>query len=195
MSIHPLLVKINSFLYPFVVDLEKSEFLIRQETFGNMLSQAKAMNILDIGSYYNPINLFLDANHCPSSIVIVEPILEAQSVMIPCVGDVTKSTHVIVVPITFKYFIQVKDSLPSSDAVVCIGCDSHYGPNRRMLETTFKRPYTLYLEYPSEYVHNAPFKKMMGTGQGEKMSFLHKFQAKTNETVYTKRVMKVIEYS
>ena len=72
--------------------------------------------------------------------------------------------------------------------------NSHYGPSRKMLETAFSRPYTLYLEYPSDYVHNAPFKKMLGDGNGEKLIFAKKLQPKTNETQYTKRVMKVIEY-
>ena len=80
------------------------------------------------------------------------------------------------------------------DTIVCIGCDSHYGPNRNMLETTFTRPYSLYIEYPSEYIHNAAFRKMNGEGKGEVMTYIHKFQPKTNETIYTKRVMKVIEY-
>jgi hypothetical protein len=35
---------------------------------------------------------------------------------------------------------------------------------------------------------------MVGDGPGEEMTFIHKFQPKTNETQYTKRVMKVIEY-
>jgi len=63
-----------------------------------------------------------------------------------------------------------------------------------MLETAFNRPYSLYLEYPSDYVHNLPFKKMLGSGEGEKLTFAKKLQPKTNETQYTKRVMKVIEY-
>jgi hypothetical protein len=85
--------------------------------------------------------------------------------------------------------------LPKPEAVVCIGCDSHYGPNRNMLETAFERPYTLYIEYPSEYIHNKPFKQMNGQNKGEKMVFMKKFQPNTTETIYTRRVMKVIEYT
>ena len=66
---------------------------------------------------------------------------------------------------------------------------------RYLLENSFDKPYTLFLEYPSEYIHNAAFKKMMGTGFGEKMTFIKKFQPVTNATEYTKRVMKVIEYT
>ena len=193
-------------LYPY---LEGADFIVRQEIFGKMLSERNAKNILDVGAYYNPINLFLSSTHCPASIVVIEPILDAVSAMVPCVAGgvnrrttpesltipTTGSTHVIVLPITFKYYITVKHLLPKPESVVCIGCDSHYGPNRQLLETSFERPYTLFLEYPSEYVHNAPFKKMMGTGSGESMLFLKKFQPKTNETQYTKRVMKVIDYS
>ena len=71
---------------------------------------------------------------------------------------------------------------------------SHYGPNRKMLETAFPRPYTLFLEYPSDYVHNKPFKSMLGDGIGEKLIFAKKLQPQTNETQYTKRVMKIIQY-
>ena len=62
-----------------------------------------------------------------------------------------------------------------------------------MLETAFLRPYTLFLEYPSDYVHNKPFKSMLGDGDGEKLLFAKKIQPKTNETQYTKRVLKVIQ--
>ena len=64
-----------------------------------------------------------------------------------------------------------------------------------MLEKTFMRPFTIFLEYPSEYVHNKrTFKHMMGTGPGEAMTFLKKFQPDTNATQYVQRVMKIIEY-
>ena len=72
--------------------------------------------------------------------------------------------------------------------------NSVYGPTRKMLETSFTKPYTLYLEFPSDYIHNAPYKKMNGENPGENVVFKFKFQPKTNETQYTKRVMKVIEY-
>lgn len=152
---------------------------------------------MDIGAYYNPINLFFDNGHCPTSVVVIEPILDALSVMIPCINIEKKTVlvHVIFVPITFKHYMTINNQLPKPDSIVCIGCDSHYGPNRAMLETAFVRPYTLFIEYPSEYVHNKPFKHMMGTGTGEKLLFLNKFQPKTNATIYTKRVMKVIDYT
>lgn len=178
-------------LYPY---LESPDFLVRQKIFGEMLSQKNAANILDIGAYYNPINLFLQSGHCPNSVVIVEPILQATSAYVPCEGGKGK-THIVILPVTFFYFRSVKKMVPRPDSVVCIGCDSVYGPNRNMLETTFERPFTLYLEYPSEYHHNGPFRKMMGTEPGEKLTFIKKIQPQTNETQYVKRVFKVIEYS
>ena len=137
------------------------------------------------------MNLFFNQSYCPQSFIVVEPILDPLSAFVPCGNGYT---HFIFLPITFRYYITVSKLLPKVDAVVCIGCDSHYGPNRRMLETSFERPYTLYLEYPSEYIHNAPFRKMMGSGPGETLTFIKKFQPNTNETQYTKRVMKVFSY-
>lgn len=165
----------------------------RQITFGKLLSTKPIHNLMDIGAYYNPINLFLAPDVCPDHMIVIEPILDALSVMLPCQGS-SKSTHVIFLPITFKYYMEIKDNLPMPETIVCIGCDSHYGPSRKMLETAFTRPYSLYIEYPSEYIHNRPFKSMNGEGPGEEMTFMDKFQPKTNETQYTKRVMKVIEY-
>ena len=168
----------------------------RQITFGKMMSAPGTVlrHVMDVGAYYNPINLFLSPEVCPESVTIVEPILDALSVSVPC-SDPTRRTHVMFLPITFKYYMSISNTLPMPESVVCIGCDSHYGPNRKMLETAFARPYTLYLEYPSEYVHNTPFKKMNGEAAGEEMTFIRKFQPKTNETQYTKRVMKIIQYS
>jgi len=187
-------------LYPY---LEKGDFMVRQELFGRILSKSKAQNIVDIGAYYNPIHLFLDSqsqgsatsDYCPNSVLIVEPILDALSAMIPCAKG--GSTHVVFLPITFRqYMKQVINTvrLPRPDSVVCIGCDSHYGPNRHMLENTFARPFDLLLEYPSEYVHNGPMKKMLGNGAGEKLLFHRILQPHTNETQYTKRSLKIIRY-
>lgn len=161
-------------------------------------------NVIDIGAYYNPIHLFMSPEVCPESVIVIEPILDPLSVVVPCPTTATttttsanknKETHIMFLPITFKYYMTISAELPTPETVVCIGCDSHYGPTRKMLETAFPRPFTLYLEYPSEYVHNAPFKKMNGEDKGEELTFIRKFQPKTNETQYTKRVMKIIEYS
>ena len=184
------------------VDLEKPDFMSRQLTFGKMLSQKPVRTLIDIGAYYNPIHLFMAPNSCPSTVIVIEPILDPLSISVPCSGASSsegKATYVHILPITFKFYMGVMDMLeqqavPKPETVVCIGCDSHYGPNRHMLETAFPRPYALYIEYPSEYIHNTPFKKMNGQGMGEEMVYINKFQPKTNETQYTKRVMKVIEY-
>ena len=188
------LLHIPNVLFHTIIDLEKPDFVIRQIKFGEILSKAPIKNLIDIGAYYNPIHLFFTTDLCPESVIIIEPILDALSAMVPCKADPSKSTHYLILPVTFKYYAGIKSSLPMPETVVCIGCDSHYGPNRKMLETTFDRPYKLYIEYPSEYVHNAPFRKMMGKGPGETLEFHDKYQANTNETRYTKRVMKIISY-
>jgi hypothetical protein len=130
-------------------------------------------------------------------VIVIEPILDALSVVIPCTAPTPANTHthVLFLPITFKYYAnQVKSLIPVPETVVCIGCDSHYGPNRKQLESTFPRPFTLYLEYPSEYIHNMPYKRMVGKGVGEQLLYIEKLDMKTNETIYTKRMMKVIRY-
>jgi hypothetical protein len=188
-------------LYPY---LEKGDFMVRQELFGRILTKSSAENIVDIGAYYNPIHLFLDSqsqgvensNYCPNSVLIIEPILDALSVMIPC-GNSGKSTHIIFMPITFRFYMKHvinRIALPRPDSVVCIGCDSHYGPNRNMLENTFARPFDLLLEYPSEYVHNGPMRKMSGNGPGESMLFHRTLEPNTKDTTFTKRSMKIIRY-
>ncbi len=103
-------------LYPY---LELPDFMKRQEAFGEMISMRNnSFNIIDIGAYYNPIHLFLAPNQCPHSVIIVEPILDALSAIVPCPKQYTrddnphKSTHYIILPITFKYFITIKQMLP-----------------------------------------------------------------------------------
>ena len=130
--------------------LETPEFMIRHETFGTMLVHNKAKNIVDIGAYYTPIYLWLsndNTNYCPNSVVIVEPILDALSAMIPCANKPGYYTHVIILPVTFKYYTEIKKDLPTEapDSIICIGCDSHFGPTRRLLETVYTRPYTCLL--------------------------------------------------
>ena len=95
-------------LYPY---LESPEFLWRQETFGVKLAERKAKNIVDVGAYYNPINFFLPSSHCPDSVVVIEPILQAVSANIPCQSDTNKKIHVVFLPITFKMYIKVKKDL------------------------------------------------------------------------------------
>lgn len=178
------------------LDLEKEEFLKRHFYLADLLAKRDIKVMIDIGAYYNPIHLFFQAKSCIDTVIIIEPILDALSVRVPCSdpSNQGKYTHYLFLPITFKHYIAIKEQVPMPETVVCIGCDSHYGPNRRMLETTFKKPYALYIEYPSEYVHNAAYKKMNGDGPGEQLVNVHKYNVHSNETIYTKRVMKVIEY-
>ena len=90
-------------------------------------------NVLDVGAYYNPINLFFGASHCPASVVVIEPILDALSAIVPCPGsppstrrttpdtappDATHATHFIVLPITFKFYVGVKHLLPKPERCV-----------------------------------------------------------------------------
>eukprot|EP01032_Pedospumella_encystans_P007607 gene7607-9109_t len=184
-------------LYPY---LERPDFMSRQITFGKMMSSPTAgtppvRNVMDIGAYYNPINLFLSPEVCPESVTVIEPILDPLSVSVPCTSDPSKHTHIMILPVTFHYFVHFAASFPKPDALVCIGCDAHYGPSRKMLETTFLRPYTLYLEYPSDYEPDAVFDAMNGEEKGEKLLYKHTIQPNTTETQYTKRVMKIIRFT
>lgn len=155
--------------------------------------EAASHTVIDIGAYYNPINLFMTHGACFENIIIIEPVLDALSVFVPCLSDPAKRTHIMFLPVTFAHYMKVSSTLPAPDTVVCVGCDSHYGPNRHMLETAFKRPYVLYFEFATEYRANAPYLSM-GSGPGEKITFEHNFQVVTNETEFTKRSMKVINY-
>lgn len=86
--------------------------------------------------------------------IIAAPILDAISIMVPCIDvHVDTKTHVLFLPI-----MTISKSLPVTETVVCIGCDSHYGPNRKM----FHRPYLLFIEYPSENLYNAHLKRWWG---------------------------------
>lgn len=135
----------------------------------------------------------------------MEPILQAVSAEIACAGTSGRFTHVAFLPITFKMYQTFMSILPVPDNIVCIGCDSVYGPNRRLLETSFKRPFTLLIEYPSEYYHNGAFRKMVGSGPAEKLLLNHNFSPIVDVDKYqyppnfekdklSRRTMKVIEY-
>ena len=148
-----------------------------------------------LGAYYNPVHLFIeDPSFCPESVVVVEPILDPLSVIVPCKGS-SKTTHVLILPLTFKEYIRLKHLLPipSPDSIVCIGCDSIYGPNRAQLEGIWTRPFKIYLEYPIKYAPNAPFNKMRGDGPGESMLLSVK-KKYVSAKDYNIRGMKIIEY-
>ena len=149
-------------LYPY---LETEEFLRRQRVVGERLERDRPRHVVDVGAYFNPIHLFL-REHCPSSVVVIEPILEPLSALVPCGrgGATNGSTHVLHLPLTFKRYLLIRHSLPSDpDAVVCIGCDSHHGPSKLELLRSWSRPYTLYLEFSSDHPPNRPFHAVGGS--------------------------------
>ena len=152
-------------------------------------------NVMDIGAYYNPINLFLSPEVCPESVTVIEPILDPLSVSVPCASNHTKHTHIMILPVTSHYVGLFAAAFPKPDTIVCIGCDANYGPSRKLLETTFARPYTLYLEYALDYKPNKVFEAINGEEKGETVLYKHSFQPSTNETIYTKRMMKVIRFT
>lgn len=175
--------------------MELPEFLERQKVFGKMIGEAAPTDILDIGAYFNPISMFFDMpTACPASMVVVEPILNALSAYVPCTpGNRYSHTHLMILPITFKQYIQLEIRHPT--AVVCIGCDSIYGPNRRMLVHSFPRPFTLYLEFAAGYHHNRPFLSMYGDGPGEAMVYKDELHTSNKHTNFTERAMRVIKYT
>lgn len=152
-------------------------------------------HVMDIGAYYNPINLFLSPDVCPESVTIIEPILDALSAYVPCASDHSKHTHFMILPVTFHSFVLSAASFPKPDALVCIGCDAHYGTSRKLLETTFAKPFTLYLEYPLNYKPDEVFEDMNGLEKGERLLYKLLIQPNTTATTYTKRMMKVIHYT
>ena len=77
----------------------------------------------------------------------------------------------------------------------CMQCDGHYGPSRRMLETAFARPFALFIEFPFDYVHNAPFRRMAGNQLGERLVFQRQLVVNSSATPYTRRTLRAIEYS
>ena len=125
------------FLLLYLSDLERLDFLKRQIIFGKMLSSSHPLkHVIDIGAYYNPIHLFLSIDACPITVIIVEPILDALSVNIPCnlaarenanvsISNPSYMTHVVFLPITFKHYLTIKTILPEPETVVCIGCDRY----------------------------------------------------------------------
>jgi len=101
-----------------------------------MLSSKPLKHIIDIGAYYNPIHLFLSINSCPITVIIIEPILDALSVIVPCNQEAKNNinvsiynpyfqTHVLFLPITFKHYLTIKTMIPDPETVVCIGCDRY----------------------------------------------------------------------
>lgn len=176
-------------LYPY---LETDEFLNRQREVGDRLGRDEVKHVVDIGAYVNPIHLFL-GQHCPETVVVIEPILEPLSVFVPCINSaepsLNASTHVLHLPLTFKRYLRVRHLVGvNPDAVVCIGCDGHHGPTKRDLLESWPRPYTLYLEFTDGHRPNKPF---LSIGKSPGATALHESERSFGEPgAYSLRKMR-----
>ena len=140
-------------LYPY---LETTTFTSRHAFFAHWMASEAPASVLEIGGYYQPLSRFMHG-FCPQLTVTVDPVLPAASYFAPC-GE--SHTHVIVVPATVQEFFEPDLTALHSpaggkwDAVVCLGCDRHFGPRREQL-LALLRPTTLYMEFPVDYVPSA----------------------------------------
>lgn len=142
-------------LYPY---LSTPELLQRHSAVGKWISKDKPKVVLDIGPYMHPIWIFFEAGYCPELVVAVEPAGELlspgeawDSVIEPC-PEGNGSTHRIVAPILLQeYFASHHFKQTTYEAIVCLGCDGHFGPGIEDL-TKLARPFHLYLEYPEKYL-------------------------------------------
>lgn len=199
-------------LYPY---LETTPFLERHNIFAQEIAKTKPKKIFDIGAYYTPMILFID-NYCPEEITILEPILDPVSATIPCRVktnkiNVNKKLLVHIMPIGFAAYYKSlvnykrmkadkshdKNTHTNPDAVICLGCDHHYGPSRSHLEHAFERPYTLFLEFPARY-RGSPYVNM-GKGRDDQSKGLHLKMEKTlhlnyniSTFTYVDRSMRII---
>jgi hypothetical protein len=138
-------------LYPY---LETPAFTSRHALFAHWMASEAPATVLEIGGYFEPLVRFVHG-FCPRLVVTVDPVLEAESSFVPCGGG---HTHVVFIPALAKEFVSEETALGARhgpqggrwDAIVCIGCDGHFGPRRAHL-LTLPRPYTLYLEIPLAY--------------------------------------------
>lgn len=135
-------------LYPY---LETPEFSSRLSLTAHFIANQKPETILEIGGSFQWIGRFIHG-HCPKTIVMIDPVVDAESYLSPC-GE--SSVHIVTISVTASDF--VKRNLATSlvpnghfDAIICIGCDVHWGiPANQLLN--FPRPFRLILEISSEY--------------------------------------------
>lgn len=140
-------------LYPY---LETTAFTSRHAFMAHWMAAEAPTTILEIGGYFQPISKFLHG-FCPTLLVTVDPILDAASVLLKCGKE--SETHIVDVPATAKEFFDTKLRTlhnPSGrwDAVVCVGCDVHWGPRQAQL-LALPRPTTIYLEFSADYAPSA----------------------------------------
>lgn len=117
------------------------------------LDGIQASRILDIGAYTNPIHTFMTT--CPDTVFVLEPCgelshngsLPYSSKEISCSTN-NHSKRVIrnVLPKSIKSFIKEQNMKQHFDAIVCIGCDTTYGPTWDEI-MVLPRPFRLILEF------------------------------------------------
>lgn len=144
-------------LYPY---LETTAFTARHALFAHWMASEAPASILEIGGYFQSMSLFLHG-FCPTLIVNVDPIFDASSAIVPCVGSGATGggeSHAAVVPATARDFFSNIAAVAGAllpprghwDAVVCVGCDAHYGPTAAHF-LALPRPTTIYIEFPLAY--------------------------------------------
>jgi hypothetical protein len=158
-------------LYPY---LSSDGMRSRQALVSHRMQNRFPRRILDIGPYFSPIHQFLGKG-CPREIVSVEVVGEAAKTQPPFPGYARRpydsvevaclsggSTHLLVAPVTVQSFLSKwKSHLDMNfDAVVCLGCDAHFGPSPAdLLSLSQNGAFDLYVEYPTAY---APSREAFG---------------------------------
>ena len=180
-------------LYPY---LQSKDFTRRQEIFGEQIEEKKCKHVVDIGSYYEPIVLYIN-QHCPESVVHVEPVLEPLSTYVPCADG--GRTHVIVLPTTSAIYAKLRPSLPVADCVVCIGCDVLYGPRAADL-VSHHAPFTLFIEFPADYRWSVQAFGSLPTPRGVVQNTVYDYIYTAafdpvHKTDYRRRHMKTVVFS
>lgn len=177
-------------LYPY---LREPDFVRRQVIFGQQIEKLKPSHIVDIGSYYNPINLFI-GHHCPKSVTIVEPILDPLSTYLPCTNS-SEKTHLLILPLIVKSYFRIIKTLPPPDCVVCIGCDGDFGPKKHEL-LAFTKPYVLFLEFPFDYHSSyAQFYSLNSSATSVLFELLYIVPEETRgKTAFFRRFMRTLEF-
>jgi hypothetical protein len=169
-------------LYPY---LEAEAFRTRQRIAAEWLTEIGAQSILDIGAYYNDMRQFL--RHCPRHLTIVEPILDDEAYTSTCLQ---RNTSVAVVTQTFQEFLaETWRSWPVKfDTVVCIGCDSRFGPTAKELNTVSSR--FIVVEYAEG---DGPSRKQYSRMKGNVLREMLYTIRDANATQFNVRKMLLIE--
>jgi hypothetical protein len=128
---------------------------------GKLLDDLAPKRVLDIGPNTNPIWSFM--THCPESVFMIEPCGEMishdrnapyVSKEVPCGASAssgTRSSIEHVMPTSIKTFIH-DCHFQQFDVVVCIGCDTNYGPTWKEL-MLMPRPFHIAPEFSTTAFH------------------------------------------